>query len=504
MSTDGPGMLPYASVIIPTHDRAATLPVALASIARQTVENIEIIVAGDGPTAEVTAAAEAAAAADRRIRFLRFEKGSNNGGANRHRAVLEARSERIFYCDDDDLWLRQHVETIGPHLDRHDVVDTLPVSVGMIPVGSSSRLHGALINNGDARTRTLLATRRLKIVFDTHLAHRKSRYVAMEQPWANAELLAVDHLLAAFAADVNVRWWTLPTATALSLHGLGRRHVAAADRLAEIQAWCDRTQAWTPEHLLARSNFAWYFFRMLAAEAAAEDDTVAGYLARMGILWDPGERVGDGETLMLPAPLEPQQREPLELLFALNQGRIVEESALPILIPQLLDIVLGHVISVRFALKLLTPFGSAGGITAVGRIEETHPESAHLIRLLRAHLLTRAKRHAEAHALAGRLAAEGRLPRYDLTRLLAAIEVGQGNGDAAIARMTAAWGEMREQTAIGLELAAMLAAVGRREDALSLCRDLEPRLPEGHPGLLSLYQRLGQATAGGEPSRSAV
>ena len=61
-------MYPYASVIIPTHDRAATLPIAVASVQRQTVSNIEILIVGYGPTSDVVAAAAALTRADSRVR----------------------------------------------------------------------------------------------------------------------------------------------------------------------------------------------------------------------------------------------------------------------------------------------------------------------------------------------------------------------------------------------------------------------------------------------------
>ena len=39
---------PYASVIVPTHERAWILDLAIESIRRQTVANIEIVICGDG------------------------------------------------------------------------------------------------------------------------------------------------------------------------------------------------------------------------------------------------------------------------------------------------------------------------------------------------------------------------------------------------------------------------------------------------------------------------
>ena len=40
--------MPSASVLIPTHEHAATLAYAVASVQRQTVDDIEILIVGDG------------------------------------------------------------------------------------------------------------------------------------------------------------------------------------------------------------------------------------------------------------------------------------------------------------------------------------------------------------------------------------------------------------------------------------------------------------------------
>src|SRR3954465_10175607 len=134
-------MTPYASVIVPTHDRLGTLAGAIASIRRQSVENIEILIIGDGPTPEVSATAELLAKHDHRVRFLTFDKSPGDAGRNCNRGVHEAQSERIFYSDDDDVWLPHHVETIGPHLDHSHIVNTLPVSVGAVGIGNP-QFHG--------------------------------------------------------------------------------------------------------------------------------------------------------------------------------------------------------------------------------------------------------------------------------------------------------------------------------------------------------------------------
>src|SRR6476661_8866865 len=120
---------PYASVILPTLDRAATLPFALASVQAQTEAYLEILLVLDGATAACRDVARAAARADVRIRVLDLPKGHGDGSESVDRAVRQAAAPRIFYIDDDDLWLPEHVARLGPLLDAHDVVDSRVCSV---------------------------------------------------------------------------------------------------------------------------------------------------------------------------------------------------------------------------------------------------------------------------------------------------------------------------------------------------------------------------------------
>lgn len=227
---------PYASIIIPSHDRAATLGASLRSALNQTVPNIEVIVVGDGCTAEVRDVARSFAADDARVRFLDLPKAPFHGAASRNRAVHEARSERIFYADDDDLLLPHHVETLGAGLDDADVVDTPPVSVqedGAVSLG----LH----DSSDPAQRALLVEHDFKSIFDTHLAHRRSTYLRGESAWMSVrDRRVVLHMLQSFASDRRVVWRTLHRVTALSFHGACRVGMPAPDRAAELESWESR------------------------------------------------------------------------------------------------------------------------------------------------------------------------------------------------------------------------------------------------------------------------
>lgn len=392
-------------------------------------------------------------------------------------------------------------KTIGPHLDHSDLVDTLPVSVGVVPVGRTQRLHAALVNGGNRRTRELLSEGRLKLIFDTHLAHRKSTYVDLGRPWVGRDGPSVTRLLAAFAVDDRVRWTTLPTATALSLHGVPRADAKASDRLAEIEEWYHRTETWTPDRLLGQVDFTWHLVRALLAVPPSADDTAAGYFAGMGVNWD-GDvsgRAGDADT-PLTVPLDEHQRRTVEIALDLVQGRALRGDDVAKVLPHLLDIVLGTIISVRSGLRVLEPFGNARALEIVRGIRRDQPESGHLTGLLEAHLLTAAQRVTEARAIAELLASESRLPSYDLTRLLTRIELAGGEVDAAVGRMESAWQQKPETVAVGLELAGTLIAANRKDRAMSVCRDLEQRLGQSHAGLLSLYRRLGHEPASASPA----
>lgn len=93
---------PRVTVLIAAYNSARFLAVAVGSAARQTLPDIEILIADDASTDDTAAIAIRLAAADPRIRFL---PASANGGpgATRNRALAEARGDWIAILDSDDL-----------------------------------------------------------------------------------------------------------------------------------------------------------------------------------------------------------------------------------------------------------------------------------------------------------------------------------------------------------------------------------------------------------------
>jgi len=226
------------------HERSLTLFASLESVRCQSIQNIEVIVAGDGATTDVRETIEAFAHRDLRFRVLYFDKEAGRGERNRDRAVRSASSERIFYIDDDDLWLPNHIEVLGPWLDTTDIVNT-PIWA-VLGSGKLGVLPG---NYGSKLLRELLAQRTLKLIHDTHLAHRKDAYMRLPGGgWeTDAEGRPVLNLLSQFAADQSLTWTSIPDMTALSFSSPPRWHYTETQRLVELLEWLPNTQSPTAQ-----------------------------------------------------------------------------------------------------------------------------------------------------------------------------------------------------------------------------------------------------------------
>jgi len=118
--------MPKVSVIIPTHNRAALLRRAIASVLRQSFQDFEIVLIDDASDDDTRAAI--ASQSDVRIRY--FRNGRNRGEAvSRNAGVAHATGEYIAFLDDDDTWLPEKLETQVRLLDR------CPAKVGGVYCG---------------------------------------------------------------------------------------------------------------------------------------------------------------------------------------------------------------------------------------------------------------------------------------------------------------------------------------------------------------------------------
>ncbi|WP_293678612.1 glycosyltransferase [uncultured Phenylobacterium sp.] len=104
--TDVNGM-PLVSVVLPTYNRARTLPRAIHSVLNQGYSNIELIVVDDASTDDTDALM--ASLHDPRIRYIKMEKNRGQCAA-RNIGLQAATGEFIAYQDSDDEWLADKLQ----------------------------------------------------------------------------------------------------------------------------------------------------------------------------------------------------------------------------------------------------------------------------------------------------------------------------------------------------------------------------------------------------------
>ncbi|MCF7892308.1 MAG: glycosyltransferase [Candidatus Omnitrophica bacterium] len=95
------------SVIIPTYNRAGTLPRAIESVLNQTHRYLELIVVDDSSNDETSRVVSRIA--DERIKYIQFSK--NKGvAASRNAGIKESCGDYIAFLDSDDQWLPDKIK----------------------------------------------------------------------------------------------------------------------------------------------------------------------------------------------------------------------------------------------------------------------------------------------------------------------------------------------------------------------------------------------------------
>lgn len=120
---------PFFSVIIPTFNRARLIPRAINSVLTQTIQDFEIVIVDDASSDDTEDVVRAIG--DPRIRYSRNKENLHKGGA-RNVGIQHATGRYICFLDDDDYYLRDHLETFHcffrAHGYPHGFAFTMPMS----------------------------------------------------------------------------------------------------------------------------------------------------------------------------------------------------------------------------------------------------------------------------------------------------------------------------------------------------------------------------------------
>lgn len=228
--------MPRASILIPTHDHWATLPLSVDSALEQTVHDIEVMIVGDGVTDEVRSVATNLSRSDDRVAFLDFPKGPHHGEIHRDSAIARARSDAIFYLCDDDLLLPRHVENLLSLLTEADLVQSRN---GYVEAEGSLVLFPTDLSDPEAVAWHLRTPRRNATSL-TGTAHRRSTYLGLPEGWTTtpADEWPDHHMWKKFFRMAGFRGATHPEMTAVQLPTSSGRELAdQAKRAAELAKW---------------------------------------------------------------------------------------------------------------------------------------------------------------------------------------------------------------------------------------------------------------------------
>jgi GalNAc5-diNAcBac-PP-undecaprenol beta-1,3-glucosyltransferase len=226
-------MTPVATVLVPTHSHALTLPHAVRSALAQTEDRIEIVIIGDGVDEPTREAAQRLASGDPRVRFEDRPKGPRHGEPYRHELLQTASGRLVFYLSDDDLWMPDHVATLRDLVDESGADFVNALTIGRLDDGTLVKLavdlsqagHRELMNDG------------FNWVGLSSVAHTLEAYRRLPHGWRAAPKgTPTDlHMWHQWFAEDWPRYASATRPTVLNFPSGQRKDVSAEDRVRELE-----------------------------------------------------------------------------------------------------------------------------------------------------------------------------------------------------------------------------------------------------------------------------
>jgi len=105
---------PLVTVIIPTYNWSEVLPYSIGSILRQTFQDFEVLVVGDGCTDDSEQVVKAQN--DDRVRWINLPSNTGHQSDPNNEGLRQARGSLIAYLGHDDLWFPYHLSSLSAAL----------------------------------------------------------------------------------------------------------------------------------------------------------------------------------------------------------------------------------------------------------------------------------------------------------------------------------------------------------------------------------------------------
>lgn len=119
---------PDVSVVVIVYNDAARLPTAVRSVLRQSLRNLEVIIADDASTDDTPQIAAELQAEDPRVRYVRLAANSGGCGAPRNAGLQAARGRAVMFLDSDDRFERHACKNLLEALEDNEA----DVAMGLV------------------------------------------------------------------------------------------------------------------------------------------------------------------------------------------------------------------------------------------------------------------------------------------------------------------------------------------------------------------------------------
>jgi glycosyltransferase involved in cell wall biosynthesis len=225
-----------ATVVIPTHDHQDMIMRAIASVRRQTIQDYEVFVIGDGVPERTRALMAEVCAEDKRFRYFDHPKGPRTGEIYRHQALQEATGEVVCYLADDDLWLPDHLTTMLEAGSSADFFHSM--HLGIHP---ESGFYCILSSVEDEAVRYMLRNGTDNKFGLSFCAHTLNAYRSLPFGWRTSpDGVPTDlHMWQQFLQQPNIRARTVFKITALNFAAPQRKGWSREQRLQELDKWLE-------------------------------------------------------------------------------------------------------------------------------------------------------------------------------------------------------------------------------------------------------------------------
>ena len=111
---------PDVSVVVIVYNDSARLATAVRSVLRQTLRNLEVVIADDASTDSTPEVAASLQAEDSRVRYVRLPENSGGCGRPRNVGVGDARGRNLMFLDSDDRLERHACKNLLEALEDND------------------------------------------------------------------------------------------------------------------------------------------------------------------------------------------------------------------------------------------------------------------------------------------------------------------------------------------------------------------------------------------------